>query len=388
MHERRLVRRTSARIGRTRPNKVSPQRRARRYSVIRRFIAPIFAILIAASLPPATAVAQPITSDNKPRPGSPDTGWSGNFSSPEPYSDGPGKGAWITKAGLIHSRSEVAVGEVDGKMYVLGGYADGNVAQSLNEEYDPARDMWRARAKLPRGGNHIAAVGLGGKFYAIGGFTEQNGKAFADVSAYDPATDKWASKAPLPEPLGSMGVAAVDGMIHAIGGAGGTTADNRRTVAVHYIYDPKNDKWTESTALPFPREHFNLIALGGKLYAIGGRIDNYSQNVATVFTLDLKDKGAKWKTLALMPVARSGTQAAVFDGKIFVFGGEKFGGVFNNTEMFDPATERWTKKLTPMPIGRHGTGAVTIGKMIFIPAGAPLNGGAAQTNAHQAFTYP
>jgi N-acetylneuraminic acid mutarotase len=88
-----------------------------------------------------------------------------------------------------------------------------------------------------------------------------------------------------------------------------------------------------------------------------------------------------------MPIPRSGTQAAVLDGKIFLFGGEKFGGVFNNTEMYDPATERWSE-LTPMPIGRHGTGAVTIGNMIYIPAGGPLNGGEAQTNANQAFVYP
>jgi hypothetical protein len=146
--------------------------------------------------------AQSISFDNKPRPGSPVTGWSGNFSPSDPYSAGPGKGAWITKAGLIHSRSEVTVGEANGKMYVLGGYADGNVAQALNEEYDPARDEWRQRAPLPRGGNHIAAVGLEGKLYAIGGFSEQNANAFADVSVYDPATDKWTSIAPLPQPLG------------------------------------------------------------------------------------------------------------------------------------------------------------------------------------------
>jgi hypothetical protein len=62
-----------------------------------------------------------------------------------------------------------------------------------------------------------------------------------------------------------------------------------------------------------------------------------------------------------MPIPRSGTQAAVLDGKIFLFGGEKFGGVYNNTEMFDPVTERWTE-LTPMPVGRHGTQAVTFRK--------------------------
>jgi len=343
-------------------------------------------LFAAAVLGPAV-FSQSIAYDTRPRPGSPKTGWSGNFSSTEPYSAGPQMGAWITKAGMIHSRSEIAVGEANGKIYVLGGYADGNVAQTLNEEYDPDTDMWYERAPLPRGGNHIAAVGLDGKLYAIGGFSEQNANAFADVSAYDPQTDKWVHKAPLPQPLGSMAVVAVDGVIHAVGGATGKTAQDRHTVAVHYIYDPQTDQWTESIPLPFPREHFNLIALSVKLYAIGGRIENYAQNVATVFSLDLHDKNAEWRTLPLMPTPRSGTQAAVLDGKIFLFGGEKFGGVYNNTEMFDPVSGRWTE-LTPMPLGRHGTQAVTLGNMIFIPGGGPLNGGEAQTNANQAFVYP
>lgn len=353
----------------------------------RRFVSAVVLGLAGLGLSCSCARAQSITADTRARPGSPITGWSGNFSSAERYSDGPDKGAWITKAGLIHSRSEVAAAELGGKMYVLGGYADGDVAQRLNEEYDPVKDEWRERAPLPKGGNHIAAVSLGGKLYAIGGFSEQNANAFSNVSAYDPETDSWTARAPLPQPLGSMGVVAVDGVIHAIGGAGGTNADNRHTVGVHYIYDPEDNKWIESTPLQFPREHFNLIALNDKLYVFLGRVENYSQNVATVFSLDLRDHDAKWKTLPLAPVPRSGTQAAVLNGKVFVFGGERFGGVFNNTEMFDPVSERWAE-LTPMPIGRHGTNAVTLGDMIFVPAGGPLNGGEAQTNANQAFVYP
>ncbi|HHV7522363.1 TPA: Kelch repeat-containing protein [Burkholderia orbicola] len=353
-------------------------------------LAAISAFLICGTTPKAYAQSVGtggMALDGRPHPGSPITGWTGNISPADPYSAGPNMGAWITKAGMIHSRSEVAVGDVNGKMYVLGGYADGNVAQPLNEEYDPTSDTWRERAPLPQGANHIAAVGLDGKLYAIGGFVEQNFHATADVWVYDPAKDAWTAAAPLPQPLGSMAVAAVGGVIHAIGGAGGTTIENRHTISVHYIYDPKTNHWTESTPLPFPREHFNLIAYDGKLYAIGGRVENFSQNMQTVYSLDLHDKNARWSALPLMPVARSGTQAAVLNGKIFVFGGEKFGGVFNVSEMFDPATQRWSE-LTPMPVGRHGTGAAVLNNMIYIPGGGPLNGGAAQTNASQAFTYP
>jgi hypothetical protein len=97
------------------------------------------------------------------------------------------------------------------------------------------------------------------------------------------------------------------------------------------------NRWSDSVPLPFPREHFNLIVLSGKLYAIGGRMENFSQNTQTIFSLDLHDQGARWTALPLMPIARSGTQAAVLDNKIFVFGGERFGGVFNSTETLPPS---------------------------------------------------
>jgi hypothetical protein len=135
------------------------------------------------------AFGQPNSVD-RPRPGSPETGWSGLSSPAEPVSDGPGMGAWTTKAGLPTARSEVAVAEAGGKVYVIGGYANGRVDQPLNQEYDPASDTWRQRAPMLRGAKHITAIGLAGKLYAIGGLLEQNFSAIADVSAYDPSSDR------------------------------------------------------------------------------------------------------------------------------------------------------------------------------------------------------
>jgi hypothetical protein len=79
----------------------------------------------------------------------------------------PGQGRWLTKAAIPTARSEVAVAEVNGKIYVLGGFAP--QGQSVNEEYDPATDRWRSRAALPRPLNHAGTAGLNGKLYLIGG---------------------------------------------------------------------------------------------------------------------------------------------------------------------------------------------------------------------------
>jgi hypothetical protein len=170
-----------------------------------------------------------------------------------------GQGHWLYRAPLLHARGEVAVAEAGGKVYVLGGYANGFVDQPLNEEYDPATNTWRERAPMPRGLNHVGAVGLNGKVYCLGGFLEQNRDAVTDVSVYDPATDRWQKLAPLPSPLGSVAVAVIEGKIHAVGGR------DKVSVGTHRVYDPATDRWSELAPVPEGRDHMGLASVGGKL---------------------------------------------------------------------------------------------------------------------------
>ena len=129
----------------------------------------IFALTITGAVVAHSSAFGQQNSVDRQRPGSLETEWSGLSSPAEPVSDGPGMGAWTTKAGLPTARSEVGVAEAGGKVYGVGGYANGRVDQPLNQEYDPASDTWRQRAPMLRGANHIAAVGLGGKLYTVGG---------------------------------------------------------------------------------------------------------------------------------------------------------------------------------------------------------------------------
>ncbi len=47
-------------------------------------------------------------------------------------------GQWSLGTPLPAARSEVAVASVNRRMYVIGGYANGNVDQRLNQFYDTA----------------------------------------------------------------------------------------------------------------------------------------------------------------------------------------------------------------------------------------------------------
>ena len=61
-------------------------------------------------------------------------------------------GAWETKAPAPTKRTEVAAAALDGKIYVIGGFARGiALTSALVEEYNPASDSWRERVANPRG---------------------------------------------------------------------------------------------------------------------------------------------------------------------------------------------------------------------------------------------
>ena len=99
---------------------------------------------------------------------------------------------------------------------------------------------------------------------------------------------------------------------------------------------------------------------------------------------DIYDAAADaWRSLAPLPTARSGVAAAVLAGRLFVFGGERAGGVFIENEACDPRSDRWST-MTPMRTPRHGTGAAVVARRS-IPAGGLTNGGSRPSTANEAF---
>ena len=78
----------------------------------------------------------------------------------------PDRGRWTAGASMLSERSEVAVAEVAGSIFVVGGFG----GQREIEIYDPALDCWSIGAAIPRPLHHAAAVGLNGKLHVVGGF--------------------------------------------------------------------------------------------------------------------------------------------------------------------------------------------------------------------------
>jgi len=281
----------------------------------------------------------------------------------EPLETTPLEGIWSSLSPMPTPRSEVAVAQLGGKVYVLGGFGAG---ANANEEYDPQSDTWAKRAPIPRGVDHGAAVALDGKLYFLGGF-DGRWRPLASVWAYDPAGDEWSRKAGLPTARGALGAGALDGKIYTVGGVGedgdlGTLEE----------YDPQTEAWRALSPMPTPRDHLAVAAVNGKIHAIAGRVGSYANNLDSHQAYD-PAKG-EWTELASLSTPRSGIAAAVVSRKIYVFGGEAVEGTFDQNQAYLIDNGAWLE-MPPLPTARHGLGAAVLGNRIYVMAGGPTPGG-------------
>jgi hypothetical protein len=283
---------------------------------------------------------------------------------------GAAGGSWSQKAPMITARSEVSLGEVGGKVYVLGGSINGTSVPH-NEEYDIATDKWRVRYPMPRGLDHMGVAVVNGKIITVRVFFSSlhpDGQPLA--FEYDPATDTWRALAPMKAGRGAVGVAALNGKVYAIGGRNPAGA----TVDTNEVYDPATNTWTALAPLPKARDHMAVVAAEGKIHVIGGRFTTPADRTDMH---DVYDPAANaWTSGPPLPTARSGLAYTSYKGMAVVLGGEfpQEKRTFVENEGFDAKANAW-RTLAPMPQGRHAASATCDGKTLFVGGGSFLPGG-------------
>jgi N-acetylneuraminic acid mutarotase len=247
---------------------------------------------------------------------------------------------WTRKADMPTARLTPKAEVVNGKIYVISGvYAN---LQKI-EAYDPATDSWAAKTPMPTSRSMPVTGAVNGKIYVMGGESSLGSSARATVEAYDPATDRWTRKADMPTPRARAASSVVDGKIYVFGGArgGGGSYPEMATVEA---YDPATDTWTRKADMPAPRELLTTSVVGGKIYAIcGQREDGTHRNVYR--TVDMYDPATdSWTKKADAPLPRKVHSACVLNDIIYVFGGRNVIGGWPQSTLFqyDPAADTWT----------------------------------------------
>ncbi len=285
------------------------------------------------------------------------------------------------------ARSEHAVAEMDGKIWVLGGYPPGRLPSNLVQIYDPGASRWSLGPRLPQPIHHTMVAAVGGKLYVMGGEIDgaSTGRPeifVAHTWVHDPAVGGWLPRAPMPTARSGGGKAVIDGKIYVAGGRppGG---------AAFEVYDPATDKWEKLPDMPTQRNHLAMVALNGKIIVAGGRFGPGAMAERTDAVEIYDPATRRWTTGAPLPAPRGGITGAVHAGCMFVFGGEgDLGHVLGLTPTaysYNPRADSWTQ-LPDLPIAVHGLkGSAVIDGRIFLPGGGITLGGNSGTNAMQVY---
>ena len=298
--------------------------------------------------------------------------------------NGPALGQWGTRGQLLEANSEMAVGELAGKIYVLGGYPATRQTRSTVQLYDPVEDRWELTTPMPIPLNHNMAASVGGKLYMIGGqLTDAGAGNFSDrVFEYDPNTRQWTERARMPTARGGAVAVVVDGKIYVAGGRPPRGAD-------FAVYEPATDTWRTLPNMPTQRNHLAGAAVNGKVYIIGGRFEGGAQSPQSAAVEVYDPATNSWSARAAMPKPRGGLNGIAAHGCIHVFGGEGNAGgplgMHADHDVYNPITNTWTS-LAPMPTPIHGvTGLAFVNGLIYLPGGGTALGGNSGSLIHQVY---
>jgi len=290
---------------------------------------------------------------------------------------------WTALQPMRQGVGEAAAVELDGKIYVLGGFDTRDTVQI----YDIATDTWRIGPPLYFGTDNAGALAIGGKIHVFGG------EASPSVQVLDVTTETWSLGPDLPYPRYASVVEWLEGKAHLVGGWSLDRTNNISTTS-HAVFDPAIPGYVAGGAAPAStaRNHAFSGVIEGKLYATGGRKPGHegedAQNVALTEVYD--PAFDRWAPLASLPTPRSGGGSAVLDGKLYVLGGGLPGNSVHATiERYDPVTDQW-EQLGDMPTPRTGHRVVAASGSLYVLGGFFSSGssrtGNSGTNAFYRYT--
>lgn len=292
----------------------------------------------------------------------------GGSPSPPALPDG-----WTELPAMSRGLGEAAAATWGGKIYVAGGYD----TQATVQIFDVAGGAWREASPLPGGTDNAGAVVADGKVYVVGG---EGGALFiGDLSAElsgGPSGGAWSLGPALPRPRFSSVVELIGGELHLVGGWSFDRAHNV-SVDSHDAYDLAARTYRTRAAAPTARNHALSGVIDGKLYVTGGRGPGHEGADASNLTAtEVYDPASdRWTKLADLPTPRSGGASAVLGGKLYVLGGGLPGNeVHAVVERYDPATDQW-ERLGDMPAAVTGHRAVAVDGSIYVLGGFATKNG-------------
>jgi N-acetylneuraminic acid mutarotase len=243
------------------------------------------------------------------------------------------------------------VGEMDGRLYLAGGW-DGSNSRTEVDVYDPDAGAWSSLPDMPTPRHDPLVFSIGGILYVYGG--QDPGSWVSIIESYDPEQGTWTSRwAPAYGGEWDASGRVINGRFYL------NTGQDPPRIA---IYDPTDDSWTEVDG-GLPHGGVSTGVIDGKLYIAGGWNHNggYIANDLVVF--DPVTGSTDW--LTGIPVERQSAVSGVIDGKLYLAGGLRDSGTSFQLWIYDPGTDSWSLGAYVPRQGSWMAGAVVGGRIYY-----------------------
>ncbi|MFZ7138897.1 MAG: Kelch repeat-containing protein [archaeon] len=274
--------------------------------------------------------------------------------------------SWEIMADIPYGRLNPGVATVNGKIYVIGGYHQGEVR--FNQEYDPKTNTWKNKAPMPTKRSAFAIAVYENKIYCIGGGDDSYEGVTGITEVYDPLMDTWETKSPMPTAREFMDANVVDGKIYVIGGSNFPNLNDPYYVPnINEVYNPETDTWSTSVTPPVKVSNYASAVCDNKIYI-------FSEYLTQIFEPQINS----WSNGTSMPNPGWGAAAGATTGEfaakgIYVLGGNP---TFNPNQIYNPETDSWSIGAA-MPTNRYGLGVVIIDDVLYALGGPGASGMAA-----------
>ena len=287
---------------------------------------------------------------------------------------------WTTKAPGPIDLAEALKANVNGKLYVFGGFNVSNGPVTRSDVYNPTTDTWAQIASMPERTTHAGVAVYGDDVYFLGGYVGYpNQTGFnqiwgtTHVWIYNTDSNTWRAGPALPAAYAGGGAVFIGSVLHYFGGF----ALDRSDVNVHYTYDFNNPSagWVSAPLMLKSVNHMGYANFDGKIYALNGQT-GHDDDLVTQNGVQIFDPATNaWTWGASMPAARSHTSSATFimGDRIIVMGGESGNGVqAAQCYAYTPATNSWVQ-LTSLPTPRFSGVADVFNGIIYFTGGGNSN---------------
>ena len=265
----------------------------------------------------------------------------------------------MAKARHFHSAARLE----DGRVLVAGGL-DGVTPLSSAELYDPKTHSWSSAGSMAETrsafGMAVVASGVKAGLVVVAG---GGGKSTAE--AFDRATGAWKSIKPMKIGRSVFPMIGISSYVVAISGAGIER------------WNSYTDEWEAMPPLPGAPVTLTAAAIGdNRILVVLGMKDFASQDCYGTTRIINVLSGTLWSAAPLSP-PRCARLVTLPGNRVLAYGGTQKGAPVTDTEVWDAATETWTKRAS-VP-SEHAGQAVLLGSGRVLYAGGYAGGGEVDT---------